>query len=846
MSSPGTGTGGGRLSRFRRFIRKARPPKSAKPPRHDHTKRDHRDRPAKPTTDADEATGGMAKYHSEENLSTSKSIATPTQRQPNDRSSAPSNAEFWNQAVAALKNTNWKAYQVIVSTQRAASADKKDGTVLDIATTLLAEVEKQKEQRIKQRHLDTILTCLTIVKDKGKALTELDPSGYAKIAWVPFGFVLELVTIERDKYAEALEAFSGMSMLVCRYSAVECTYSAERIREIEGFESALVTLYTSILECMAALICHFQRKKIASMRDMVEKDKECKAFASLVDSQTVTNINRAVEEMRKSESLTLTQECLTWISPINSSDDHSHILDLTGLDTDFSKAGKWLLEHPTWRAWRTPPPQTDPSSKFRYNAFKVGSGKTCLTARVIETLLGESYEHGNTQVAYFYCSKADGYTEYLTNVLLRKSHVTIVIDALDECANPKDFFNRMKAVQKALFENTNAQTVANVFISSRDEVEVQQAFPTCELMSLAPSDTDSDLNEFIRIRIRKELADDAYHPLCKDTTLRERTIETLEKHGKGAFKWTQLQLDLLFPSNYRQLQKSDILERLGKIDRGVGSDRLNQLFNTYNDVYERNASPGTSAAKYAKLALQHSLRTFDLSTPGNIESERAKIQRVTLNLLVLDSYDFLQLPHVSVKEYLQLGRDDRQDFSDQMAHAQIAAICLQVLTFPIPKLSVEGYPSRSFLAYSSVYWPKHCAEAGTDGRGKSPLREVFEAWIGRGQASPAFANWVTGYLKHYERFSSHVKTQLGGQGALSDEPDPLFVACIWDFPEVIAAVIQHRPSALDGINHDGISGLHLAVYHGNLIVAKQLLDAGVDVNLESDEDESTVLHTAAK
>lgn len=125
------------------------------------------------------------------------------------------------------------------------------------------------------------------------------------------------------------------------------------------------------------------------------------------------------------------------------------------------------------------------------------------------------------------------YTEYLKTLLLQKANITSIVDALDECASPKDFLGVMKELQTTLSCKA-AESITNVSLSSRDEAEVEEIFPDCLPLGISPDDTKDDLSDYIQTEIRKELGHDKYHPLKEDNALHTRTVNTLGKHSKGA------------------------------------------------------------------------------------------------------------------------------------------------------------------------------------------------------------------------------------------------------------------------------------------------------------------------
>jgi hypothetical protein len=205
--------------------------------------------------------------------------------------------------------------------------------------------------------------------------------------------------------------------------------------------------------------------------------------------------------------------------------------------------------------------------------------------RVIEHFLSKSFSSHDEQVAYFYCSKASGSGSmtvdilcslvrqlawstkgqrieesvmahwehwqyepdpkpprldlgkckcFLKKILLHGNRVTIIVDALDECADPKEFINELQALKEICIE---AKSALKVFISSRDEVMVadQLGQSICQELRVSPEATAQDLLSFITCKIDYERnKKDNKHPLKLNDRLCQRTIKVLAKAGKGA------------------------------------------------------------------------------------------------------------------------------------------------------------------------------------------------------------------------------------------------------------------------------------------------------------------------
>ncbi|KAL3471036.1 hypothetical protein BJX99DRAFT_238235 [Aspergillus californicus] len=138
--------------------------------------------------------------------------------------------------------------------------------------------------------LAKILTYANSVKKRADNVMDLDPSGYAKLAWLPFSLVLDLATLDIEQYYAALDAFSDLSLLVYRYKSVEDFYWSQESDTV--FEEQLVKLYRMVLECQVALIAHFRRNGLLKFLRAAAGAEDCRrSKASKSKTETVRSFS---------------------------------------------------------------------------------------------------------------------------------------------------------------------------------------------------------------------------------------------------------------------------------------------------------------------------------------------------------------------------------------------------------------------------------------------------------------------------------------------------------------------------------------------------------------------------
>ncbi|KAK6953403.1 hypothetical protein Daesc_005707 [Daldinia eschscholtzii] len=347
--------------------------------------------------------------------------------------------------------------------------------------------------------------------------------------------------------------------------------------------------------------------------------------------------------------------------------------------------------------------------------------------------------------------------------------ITIIIDALDECADPRELLEVFQNFEEKLKNRTSP--AIKVFLSSRDEVKVlDQLRPDlCEELVLRPEDTAEDLQVFIDTSIGDAIKKSRSHPLRIDGNLKRDIISALVDHGKGAFKWTQLHLALI--SDF--CNEDDIRKSLYEIRAESSSTYLNEavntldskqllrLYDTYDLLYKQNVRGRRNGEihfrRVMRLVLVHitskttlrrsvnSTLTVELlmgmaaTDPKEVKDPeggitKEYIQRITSNFLVINKDSTVGFSHVSVKEYLQHARSGF--FSDSISNAYVAASCLSSVRYFYRDITAETLymtkklsPAEYFLCYSILYWKVHYGATDSKGQQEDPLRDQFSKFM---------------------------------------------------------------------------------------------------------------------
>lgn len=294
--------------------------------------------------------------------------------------------------------------------------------------------------------------------------------------------------------------------------------------------SILENQISKLAELVGAEIQHDTEKNVAAMNTLLlSLDKPIKR---LIDQS-----NLSVQVLQNGKHL----ELLRWLSPVPFSSHHKRhsVNRIPG-------SGKWLLNHPQYLFWRN----SSFSSILLLHGI-LGSGKTTLTSVVVDSFLQDiSKQALSAPIAYFYCTKAQGEAERtdpdeIMRSILRqftvshgsepKAHerilkeyerqeaeaktngfdmsnlqihdcvklilettranpATIVLDAVDEIQSGC----RHKLLSALTQLSRESASVIKVFITSRDDINVQALLPNALTVRVQSQNVREDMELFVR------------------------------------------------------------------------------------------------------------------------------------------------------------------------------------------------------------------------------------------------------------------------------------------------------------------------------------------------------------
>ena len=296
------------------------------------------------------------------------------------------------------------------------------------------------------------------------------------------------------------------------------------------------------------------------------------------------------------------------------------------------------------------------------------------------------------------------------------------------------------------------------------------------------------------------------------------------------FRWVSMQLQYLCDTRL----SSVVRERLGTLPK--------DLAQLYEEVYEQRMQEFHEYENSLARHVFHYLMCFQEEIPSKTfikavkfgHEEWADLSQETLldlcfNFVNYDAdSDIFRFSHLSVREYLET----RHDFEMKFNHALAAEQTLNHL------LNVKmEYCSHVFHRYACAYWMNHMAKS-MELRLKDPLRTLsyYFCFDSQHLTSRFFIRWVKCVREHFfssdwstKRMLKRDKWELAR--TLSNPADYIFLACAFEFYDLLEIRVGSVLGINDIMNHFAESPLHIACSSENSSIPRLLLENGAAVNV---------------
>ncbi|KAJ5964770.1 Mur ligase C-terminal [Penicillium vulpinum] len=462
------------------------------------------------------------------------------------------------------------------------------------------------------------------------------------------------------------------------------------------------------------------REVILDCRSKIEDDVDATVMEflekfSMFNSVIEQRFDELFERLDKQEVM----EILNWISQYRELDRHHLKADARTPET----CG-WILESSAFKKW-----EQSISPAVVWLQGLPGTGKSFLTSRVIDHLRANL--HPGEGLAFYYCQRSGQTFEDPSDVIralfrqlatpahefqedeMRKdvrdlfaqskrmthpsistckqqiiksvsqySQTTIVLDALDECAEPR---NELFDLIDSLVSQSDYPV--RVFISARPESDIEEHFHNEPIIKTGVPEVKEDIKSFIE----KKIGELRWN--SNTVRFREEAVEALVEKSDGMFLWASLQIEQL---RNLQLGKA-ILRRIKRMPQG--------LTQTYKEIYEQISadedqktvvdrafiwvmcSYGPMRSEQLLAAIRHDENHNELEEVVDTNT----LLSLCKNLLVLDQpSNRFRFCHASVSEYIE-----NELWNSQRAHCYAAKSCLRFL------MLAYGEPALSTVSKSS-------------------------------------------------------------------------------------------------------------------------------------------------
>ncbi|RAO66282.1 uncharacterized protein BHQ10_002294 [Talaromyces amestolkiae] len=545
---------------------------------------------------------------------------------------------------------------------------------------------------------------------------------------------------ERDLYANdpelnvlcfEMEAAGLMNNFPCLVIRGICDYS-DTHKNDEWHKYAALTAAAYARELLHVL----KPRKVAGLPPWAGKME-----GLLADIQErVSGIARKADEIIRHQHGQEEEKILEWLTPTNYAPQQNDLIRKRQSGT-----GQWLLDSAQYQNWL----ETNKQTLFCPGI--PGSGKTIITAIVVDHLYKIFYSDATIGIAYIYCNfkRQEGQTaDFLFLSLLKQlvqqspsipdsvralydvyvnkrtplsfdevsravysviatySRVFIVIDALDECQATDGSRSRFLS---EIF-NLQLKSGASIFATSRFISDITDRFKGNINLEIRAS--DEDVGRYLDGNISKLPAF-----VGRNQDLQNKIKTAVIKAADGMFLLARLYLDSLDDKLTTKAVESSLKQFQGHNLASDEDERLKLLSQAYEQAMERIM--GQKPGFQLRHALAVELGTSELDTKNLPEIE--DMISVCAGLVTVDEEsNIIRLVHYTTQEYFK--RTQGTWFRD--AETRITTTCLIYLSFSLFDSGVcqtenefeKRLESNHLYGYAAQNWGHHARISSIEDR----------------------------------------------------------------------------------------------------------------------------------
>lgn len=304
------------------------------------------------------------------------------------------------------------------------------------------------------------------------------------------------------------------------------------------------------------------------------------------------------------------------------------------------------------------------------------------------------------------------------------------------------------------------------------------------------------------------------------------------------FRWAELQVNSLCEQEYIHCAE-DVEEALYSFPetlQAIYQESL-QIFSHYKAMSKKVIEGVLKLLLCAEKPLLTSelLGAVALNQHGHTMTfDAMDVVRMSRGLIVLDqSTKILRFAQLSVRGFLET----HPDYCGEMLHSLAAQICithlLEKALFLNPvhskyadkstKLAPSDAQTDQFYDYAISYWARYCQKAGSQ-RSSGQLKVYLRKLLSDVEVDKSpFKQWIKEIRTKCFYYFEHDR-QLHKEHSHSHSwpANELFVACTYNFIEIVDLLLKSSSDVLDCRNALGMNGLEISAYHGHYQLTQEL------------------------
>ncbi|KAK5050918.1 hypothetical protein LTR84_003477 [Exophiala bonariae] len=573
-------------------------------------------------------------------------------------------------------------------------------------------------------------------------------------------------------------------------------------------------------------------------------------------------------------------EILRWLCNVPYKKHHANMVkDL------LAGSGKWLEQHDFFKDWRN----ASTSSVLWLHGIP-GAGKSKLVSRVISLLQNASASSSSDEpIAYFYCTRNTAETERAdpTTILravlkqvaysapdgslsrlivdafrdkkrdadedgidpeplsseecvqliihiAKRTSMTIVIDALDEC-DPGKRHILLEGLETIL---KNSKNVVKLFVSSRDDADIKMRLTASPNIYISATDNASDVERYAHTEIDNAILRKRILNGNVPSYLQEDIISRLTARAQGMFLSVALQIQALCDHQRINLEE-DVLEELSSLPKSLAelwADAMARI-SRKNSAANIVAIQSLCWILCAREALQAEEFVTAICHAARVDLTKHEIITVCENLVVLDDEtNVFRYAHLSVREFMETA----DEFDIGTVESSLALQCLTFCVDGITQGDSDGEDAAedSFLLYATLYWPFHSRAAWHEKT--SELTLLLERLLSQPCTSMSFMQHWVSYVEQLSTVNVEDKGSMRLQLSLSRMRHPIFLVVAFAFNEFYNDNWTADLNDMHLVNEYGLTPLAVACNIENFAMARILVMKGAAVDI-MDNDRGSIV-----